>query len=65
MATNTFRTPKYVDHIIQNPNGLIVGTLRIKPNGIGWAKADGKKWRMVQLDKFVQFVEQAGRLTEK
>lgn len=65
MSTNTFRTPKFVDHIIEGDDGLVVGTVRVKPSGIGWAPADGKKWRLVSLDKFVKFMEEHGRLVEK
>ena len=65
MSTNTFRTPKFVDHIIQDEEGLVVGTIRVKPSGIGWAPADGKKWRTVPLEKFILFMGDRGRLKEK
>jgi hypothetical protein len=31
MSKNSFRIPKFVDHVIENEDGLVVGTLRIKP----------------------------------
>ncbi len=65
MSTNAFRTPKFVDHVIQDPNGLVVCTIRIKPSGISWAPADGKKWRRVSLKKFVAFMEANGKMIEK
>jgi hypothetical protein len=65
MARNSFRIPKYVDHIIQDEDGLVVGTVRVKPSGISWAPADGKKWRTVPLHRFVEFMEERGRLKEK
>jgi hypothetical protein len=65
MAKNSFRIPKYVDHVIQDDDGLVVGTLRIKPSGIAWAPADAKKWRSVPLVKFIELIDKAGRLTLK
>jgi hypothetical protein len=65
MAKNSFRIPKFVDHVIEDEDRLVVGTLRIKPSGVAWSPADGKKWRSVRLDKFMAFMEEHGRLTEK
>lgn len=65
MSKNAFRTPKFVDHVIEGEDGLVVGTLRIKPSGIGWAGADDKKWRTVSLEKVVAFIEAKGKLKEK
>jgi hypothetical protein len=65
MTTNSFRIPKFIDHIIQDDDGLVVGTLRIKPSGVAWSPADGKKWRTVRLRKFIEFMEEQGRFTEK
>ena len=65
MSTNEFRTPKFVDHVIQGEDGLVVGTIRVKPSGIGWCPADGKKWRSVTLGKFIEFMETRGRLKVK
>jgi hypothetical protein len=65
VAKNSFRTAKLVDHVIQDDDGLVVGTVRVKPSGIAWASAESKKWRMVPLDRFAQFVERHGKLKEK
>ena len=65
MSKNSFRTPKFVDHVIEGDDGLVVGTIRIKPSGVGWASADDKKWRTVSLEKFVAFMETKGTLKEK
>lgn len=65
MSINAFRRPKFVDHIIEDADGIVVGTIRVKPSGVGWAPADGKKWRNVPLEKFIAFMEEKGRLTEK
>ena len=65
MSKNSFRIPKFVDHVIESEDGLVVGTLRIKPSGVAWSPADGKKWRSVPLDKFMIFMDEHGRLTEK
>jgi hypothetical protein len=55
VTTNSFRTPKFVDHIIEDDDRRVVGTIRVKPSGVAWAPADGKKWRRVTLEKFIQF----------
>jgi hypothetical protein len=65
VATKTFRTPKFVDHVIQDDDAVVIGTIRVKPSGVAWAPADGKKWRRVSLRKFVAFMEREGRLREK
>lgn len=65
MTTKAFRTPKFVDHIIQDEDGLVVGTIRVKPSGVAWAPAEGKKWRRVSLAKFIAFMDENGKLTEK
>lgn len=65
MSINAFRTPKFVDDIIEDEEGHIVGTIRVKPSGIGWAPADGKKWRTVPLEKLIAFMENKGHLKEK
>lgn len=65
MAKNSFRLPKFVDHVIEDEHGLVKGTIRIKPSGIAWAPADGKKWRGVSLKRFIDFMEEHGRMKEK
>jgi hypothetical protein len=66
MSRNSFRVPKFVDHVIEDPErGRIVGTLRIKPSGVAWASRDEKKWRRVSLAKFIDFMNQNGKLKEK
>lgn len=65
MSTNAFRTPKFVDHVIQGEDGLVVGKIRVKPSGIGWAPKEGKKWRRVSLAKFIAFMMANGRMAEK
>jgi len=65
MAKNSFRIPKFVDHVIEGDDGLIVGTLRIKPSGVAWAPAEGKKWRSISLSKFIAFMDDNGKLKEK
>ncbi len=51
--------------LIQNEEGLAVGTIRVKPSGVAWAPTDGKRRRSLSLDKLVAFMETNGRLTVK
>jgi len=65
MAKNKFRRPKFVDHVIVDKKERVVGHLRVKPSGVGWARTDGKKWRSVSLARFIRFMEEHGRKRTK
>lgn len=60
MASNEFVRPQYYDHQIVDQDNKYVGTLRIKPNKILWAKPKAKKWKAVDLDMFAQWIAQTG-----
>ena len=53
---NKFFESTYYDHIILDPEGKRVGTLRVKPSGVLW-KAKGKqKFSGVTLDEFSEWI---------
>ena len=65
MSTNSFRPKKYEDHQIVDPNGLVVGHIRVKPSGVLWSPKNAKVWYRVTLDKFAAFAEEKGTRTKK
>ena len=65
MTINSFRSKKFEDHVIVDENELIVGHIRVKPSGILWAPADGKRWYGVSLAKFSKYMIENGTKQKK
>ena len=65
MAVNSFRPRKFEDHEIVDGDGKVVGHVRVKPSGILWSPANGKKWYGVSLAAFATFMESEGKKQEK
>ncbi|GAB6126101.1 hypothetical protein [Humidesulfovibrio idahonensis] len=65
MATNSFEPKKYVDHVIVDGDGKIVGHIRVKPSGIHWSPKNGKDWYGVNLERFASFMELEGEKKKK
>jgi hypothetical protein len=65
VAKNSLRRPELVEAQIEDENGKLVGTVRVKPTAIMWARTDAKKWRRVNLAKFIEWMEVEGELGEK
>jgi len=54
---NSFKSPVYIEHAIQDPYGELVGLLRVKPSGLLW-KAKGKhSFRSINIDLFSAWIE--------
>jgi len=62
MAKNSLRRPELVEAQIEDEKGKLVGTIRVKPTAVLWAKTDAKKWRRVQLAAFIEWIEANGEL---
>jgi hypothetical protein len=60
MASNSFRPRKFEDHEIVDPEGKVVGHVRVKPSGVLWSPKNGKGWYGVSLAEFAQFMEANG-----
>ena len=65
MAKNSLRRPELVDTQIEDENGKLVGTVRVKPTCILWARTEAKKWRRISLAKFIEWIETEGELGDK
>lgn len=65
MATNSFRPRKYEDHEIVDPDGKVVGHIRVKPSGVLWSPKNGKGWYGVSLSHFAEFMEAYGEKQSK
>ena len=60
---NAFGRPQFYDHDIVNDEGK-VGTIRVKPNGIGWKPKHSQKFTSISLEQFVAWISENGRLTK-
>lgn len=65
MAVNSFRPRKYEDHEIVDPEGRVVGHIRVKPSGVLWSPKNGKGWYGVRLEAFAEFMEENGEKQTK
>jgi len=65
MSNNNFKPRKFEDFEIVDPEGLVVGHIRVKPSGVLWARANSKVWHGVGLKRFAQFMEAKGRKQKK
>jgi hypothetical protein len=65
MAKNKFRGPDYEEHSFEDQDGNLIGKIRVKPSGILWKKADGKKYYRVTLDKFIEWILEKGETVEQ
>ena len=53
---NSFGSPKYVDHVINNSDRAKKGTLRVKPSGVAWKPAGKQRFHAVSLDQFTSWI---------
>lgn len=54
--TKQFDRPGHYDHEIQTLNGMVVGTLRVKPVGVLWRPKSKGKFYSVSLDEFTDWI---------
>lgn len=65
MAVKSFRSRKFEDFEIVDPNNKTLGHVRVKPSGILWGEKDGKVWYGVSLSQFATFARDAGKKQKK
>jgi hypothetical protein len=53
---NQFREPNHMDIMIEDDKKMLIGTLRIKPNGILWSNANETGFRKASLEQFVEWM---------
>ncbi len=55
---NQFREPNHMDIMIEDGKKTLIGTLRIKPNGILWSNANENGFRKASLEQFIEWMGQ-------
>jgi hypothetical protein len=60
IVANSFAALKAQDFTIVDPDGELLGHLRVKPSGVGWRQAGGQKWRRIRLEKFIELAKEQG-----
>ena len=53
---NQFREPNHMDIMIEDDKKMLIGNLRIKPNGILWSNANETGFRKASLEQFVEWM---------
>ncbi len=57
MSNNNFKPRKFEDFEIVDPDGLVVGHIRVKPSGVLWARANSEGLALAWASKrFAQFM---------
>jgi hypothetical protein len=62
---NAFRGPEYIEQMILDGEGSVVGTIRIKPSGVLWKPSNARKFHSVSLKKFVAWIEHPDTTSRK
>lgn len=58
--TYSFASPKYREETIVDANGKVVGTVRLKPVSIAWRPANARRFYMVSIRTFTEWMESCG-----
>jgi len=53
---NAFRSPDFVEETIEDENGDVLGSVRVKPSSILWKPKGKHKYRAVPLDRFIEWI---------
>ncbi|HEY3637196.1 MAG TPA: hypothetical protein VGK90_03510 [Rhizomicrobium sp.] len=57
---NSFAALKAQDFAVVDPEGDLVGHLRVKPSNVAWRSAGQQKWQRIKLDRFIQLANEQG-----
>jgi hypothetical protein len=57
---NTFAALKAQDFAVVDPDGELLGHLRVKPSNMAWRSAGQPKWRRIKIDKFIELAAEQG-----
>ncbi len=52
----SFSKPTHITEQINDSDGKIIGTIRLKPNGILWKPKGQRKYRAVKLETFIEWI---------
>lgn len=53
---NRFDAPEFIEKIIFDENGAVLGTIRIKPSGVLWKPKGARKFFSIPLAKFTDWI---------
>lgn len=53
---NRFKRPEYVEETIEDQDGDIVGTVRVKPSSVQWRPKHGHRFYTVTLEQFASWI---------
>lgn len=53
---NRFKSPTYLEETIEDENGTIVGSIRVKPSSILWRPVNAQKFYAITLDEFARWI---------
>jgi hypothetical protein len=59
-VANSFVALKAQDFAVLDPEGDLLGHLRVKPSNVAWRSAGQQKWRRIRLDRFIQLATEQG-----
>jgi hypothetical protein len=62
---NKFKGPAYIEEVIVDEDGTVIGTIRIKPSSVLWKPANAQKFFAVPLDKFAEWIASNGAGAKK
>lgn len=64
MARKEFKAPVSRDFRIIR-QGVLFGTVRVKPSGLLWRRKGARKWRRVRIREFAEYAEKHGSERDK
>lgn len=53
---NRFRAPAYLEETIEDENGTVLGTIRVKPSSVLWKPKNAHKYYSVSLASFAEWI---------
>lgn len=54
---NSFRAPEYYEEVIVDGDGIVIGTIRVKPSSVLWKPRNARKYFSVSLETFADWIE--------
>jgi hypothetical protein len=62
---NVFKVPPYLEQSILGGNGRPVGTIRLKPDSVGWKPRGTSTFYTVGLDQFADWIRDSETKAKK
>ena len=62
--SNSFAPLKSLDFGVVDPDGKLLGHLRVRPFSVSWRAADREQWRKIKLHQFIRLADEYGEDAE-